>query len=151
MCIRDSFCVKQCCAIVKGIGEIIEPFAMPANFDILLVKPQAGVPTGKAFGMLDFNACAHPDCEAVKKALQDNDLVLVQAMSGNSLEYSAFQLVPEIQDIKKDLLKRGLEVVLMSGSGSTVFALSQNKEKLSQAANDMRKQGHFVTLTNILS
>ena len=43
------FCIMETCALVKGIGERITPFAMPCDFHILLVKPAMGVPTGKAF------------------------------------------------------------------------------------------------------
>ena len=75
------FCIMETCALVKGIGERITPFAMPCDFHILLVKPAIGVPTGKAFSMLDFEKCDHPDCTAVMEVLQKGELKKLQHLS----------------------------------------------------------------------
>lgn len=95
------FCIYNKPAIVKGIGEKLTPFPISKPMSILLVKPEQGVPTGKAFSMLDFNQCAHPNIEKVKQYVQEDKYDQLQEVIGNSLEYSAFQLVPEIQTIKQ--------------------------------------------------
>lgn len=65
------------------------------------------------------------------------------------MEYSAFQLVPEIKDIKKDLLDMGFMSVLMSGSGSTVFALSEDKQLAQKAVEKYKKKdGYFALITS---
>ena len=143
------FCIMETCALVKGIGERITPFAMPCDFHILLVKPAMGVPTGKAFSMLDFEKCDHPDCNEVIHALQQGDLAQLSSVISNSLEYSAFQLVPEIADIKHQLQSMGFEAVLMSGSGSTVFAITRKKELLQQAEKRFHNKTYFVCCTAI--
>ena len=139
----------ETCALVKGIGERITPFAMPCDFHILPVKPAIGVPTGKAFSMLDFDKCDHPDCNEVIHALQQGDLAQLSSVISNSLEYSAFQLVPEIADIKHQLQSIGFEAVLMSGSGSTVFAITRKKELLRQAEKRFHNKTYFVCCTAI--
>lgn len=143
------FCVMQTCAVVKGIGEKITPFDMDCDFEILLVKPNAGVPTGKAFSMLDFESCAHPDCEQVKNYLQQDAFDKLSDVISNSLEYSAFQIVPLIETIKKELQNFGFPVVLMSGSGSTVFALTRDKGQLEEAKRYMCEKGYYVCKTHI--
>lgn len=144
------FCVIQKPAIVKGIGEKIEPFPIHCDFDILLVKPQAGVSTGKAFSMLDFSACDHPDCEQVKDCLMRDQFQELANQISNSLEYSAFQLVPEISTLKQELQRLGFPIVLMSGSGSCVFALTRDIKLLEETMSDLRKQEYFVYHTHIL-
>lgn len=144
------FCVMQTCAIVKGIGEKITPFAMHCDFDILLVKPEEGVPTGKAFSMLNFEACPHPDCDKVKSYLEEDKFDNLSEVISNSLEYSAFQIVPVIEDIKNELKCLGFPAVLMSGSGSTVFALTRDKKQLEQAETYMKKKGYYVCRTHII-
>lgn len=144
------FCVMQQCAIVKGIGEKITPFLMCCDFHILIVKPQAGVPTGTAFSMLDYDACDHPNCDEVKVCLEQNRFDDLANFVSNSLEYSAFQIVPEIKDIKKELLKMHFPVVLMSGSGSSVFALSKEKQQVIRGMKYMIQKGYFACDTNIL-
>lgn len=143
------FCVMETCALVKGIGEDITPFVMPKDFHILLVKPSRGVPTGKAFSMLDFQQCAHPDGIAVMTCLQNNDIEHLSSVIANSLEYSAFQLVPEIRDIKRELQDMGFAAVLMSGSGSTVFAITRDEQLLKKAAKKMQRNDTFVCMTAI--
>lgn len=145
------FCVMQKCAVVKGIGEKLTPFSINCDFDILLVKPQAGVPTGKAFSMLDFERCDHPDCNQVKSCLEQNRFADLAHCVSNSLEYSAFQIVPEIADIKQRLNEMGFPVVLMSGSGSTVFALTQDKNQLEAAEKSMQNTDCFVCTTHIVN
>lgn len=144
------FCVMQKSAVVKGIGEIIDPFTVHCDFDILLVKPSEGVPTGKAFSLLDFDACAHPNYEEVRRCLEEDHYEELFSCCSNSLEYSAFQIVPIIRDIKQELLDRGMDFALMSGSGSSVFAFTRNKECLKQVAHDMKNQGYFVCETHLL-
>ena len=58
----------------------------------------------------------------MEKALIENDYETFIATLGNTLEQSAFEITPVIKDIKQELKDLGMDGVLMSGSGSTVFA-----------------------------
>ena len=145
------FCVMQCCSIVKGIGEKIVPFTNHCDFDILLVKPLEGVSTGKAFSLLDFSKCDHPDCEQVKKYMIEDDFNSLCNSVSNSLEYSAFHMVPEIKNIKEELQALGFPLVLMSGSGSCVFACTKDKILLNDTEKVMKEKGYFVCKTCIIN
>lgn len=143
------FCVLSQCAIVKGIGEKLEPFDFSYPLQVVLIKPNKGVSTGKAFGMLDFTKCDHPDSQQVKEILCAHDFERLQDVIANSLEYSAFQLVPEIKEIKDDLKRMGFMAVLMSGSGSTVFALTTDTELANNAVEKYKqKDGYFAVVTS---
>ena len=144
------FCVMAKSAVVQGIGEYITPFDVHCNFDILLVKPPMGVSTQQAFSMLDFSKCAHPSSMAVRKCLEEDRFEELAHCMGNSLEYSAFQLVSDIAKIKTELSEAGFEVVLMSGSGSTVFALTRDQALLNTQAEKMKAKGYFVAKTKIV-
>lgn len=144
------FCIMNTCAVVKGIGEKIIPIDMNCDFHILLVKPKAGVPTGKAFQMLDFHRCEHPSYEQMQQACEQNDFVKACANLGNSLEFSAMQLVADIANIKEKLKQAGFEGVLMSGSGSTVFGLTQYKDLIDQTIHSFKDESNaFVLSTKI--
>ena len=143
------FCVMAKSAVVQGIGEYITPFDVHCDFDILLVKPPMGVSTQQAFSMLDFSECPHPSSTLVRKCLEEDRFEELAHCMGNSLEYSAFQLVPEIADIKHQLQSMGFEAVLMSGSGSTVFAITRKKELLRQAEKRFHNKTYFVCCTAI--
>lgn len=146
------FCVMNTCALVRGIGEQITPFAQRCKFHVLLVKPTQGVSTKQAFSLLNFQdkTCIHPDTLACKQALEAGDSKRFYAHSGNTLEYSAFQLVPQLQTLKQELYDLGFPFVLMSGSGSTMFALSENLATIQKGYEEMKSRYPFVFHTNII-
>lgn len=143
------FCIADRCAYVEGIGEVLKPIEHQFDIDVLLVKPNEGVSTKEAYQTLNLDVCAHPDCTKVIDALKQNDFLKLCASLGNSLESSAFPLAPQIQEVKDILKNYGFEGVLMSGSGSCVFALSQHKELLQKAEHELKDKFPFVELTKI--
>ncbi|MDE6475588.1 MAG: 4-(cytidine 5'-diphospho)-2-C-methyl-D-erythritol kinase [Erysipelotrichaceae bacterium] len=143
------FCIYNTPSIVRGIGEKIEPFDMRGDYHVLLVKPERGVSTKKAFEMLDFTKVEHPDCQRVKEACMQNDWDLLTRFMGNTLEYSALQLVPEIKHIKETLKRLGFFSVLMSGSGSCVFALTKQEAFIDETLESLKKEYDFVIKTKI--
>lgn len=144
------FCVYETPAIVKGIGEKIQPISIGFDFEILLVKPSMGVPTGKAFSLIDFTTCEHPDAHQVEQALQKKDYEAFCKSLGNTLEQPAFLMVPEIKEIKQTLLAMGFDAVLMSGSGSTVFAITKDHELMKRAITQCTRSDYFVYQTRII-
>lgn len=138
------FCVLSKSALVQGIGEKLTPFAFNWSPHVLLVKPPMGVSTKEAFTSLDFTRCPHPNARQVMQLLQDKAYERLAEFIGNSLEYSAFQLVPQIAELKAELLSMGFPCVLMSGSGSTVFALSEDAKLVEKALQYYANTDMFV-------
>lgn len=144
------FCVMNTCARVQGIGERITPFVSQCDFGILLVKPQAGISTKQGFQRLSEVACEHPDVDACEQALKNDDFVAFCAQAKNTLEASAFSLLPQLAQIKTNLYDMGLPFVLMSGTGSTMFALSKDRAQLRQAAKQLESRYPFVCVCEML-
>ena len=146
------FCVLNQTALVEGTGEVIEPFTCHPCFHVLLVKPRRGVSTALAFKRFDaVSSPEHPDVDGMRQALIDNDYAAVIRCLGNSLEDVSMDLVPEIKDVRQQLKDLGFDGVLMSGSGSTVFGITQSRQLLSDACDTMRQRGYFTRMTQILS
>lgn len=143
------FCCFNKPAFVSGIGEEMELFEMESDWEVLLVKPYRGVSTPKAFAALELNLAEHPDCRAMKEALENQEDEQVIANLKNTLEQPSFKLLPIIQQIKEELIELGMDGALMSGSGSTVFALTKDVDLLNKVANIMKKKRHFVRKTRI--
>lgn len=143
------FCLMNCPARVQGIGERVEPIAANLDFSILLVKPAVGVPTGKAYQTLDFTTCEHPECQRVEDALKEADFSELCHTIGNTLETSAFVIAPEVYQLKQRILQAGFEGVLMSGSGSTVFAITRNQDLLKEQAERLKQDYPFVAITEM--
>lgn len=144
------FCVLNKPAYVSGIGEKIEPFDPIFDYEILLVKPHKGVSTKRAFEMLDFKTAIHPQISKIVSALKIGNAKAWIPELGNTLEQTAFQLVPEIEMIKKQLQKDGFDAVLMSGSGSCLFGLTHNLALIEQVKVDKYYKECTCYHTNLL-
>jgi len=145
------FCVYQRPALVKGIGEQLEFFDVKAQMYILLVKPKSGVSTKEAFDNLDLNICDHPDINLVKEKLEKGYYSAMIDLLGNSLEQPSLHICPEIAALKQEILDFGFDVALMSGSGSTVFGLTQNPRLINEANNYFFDSGYFVRKCEIVN
>jgi len=143
------FCIHSRPAVVTGIGENLEYFDLTSDFIVFLVKPNRGVSTKMAFEMLNFEKCSHPDALAMKEALIHQDYNAMLNQLGNSLEESAYRLVPQIANIRQELINFGFDGALMSGSGSTVFGITKNEALADRAVKVFKRKGYFVRKTKI--
>ena len=143
------FCLVNKPAIVKGTGDIVQPIDCKCDFGILLVKPRSGVSTKESFTNLDLETCDHPDIDKMQKLLEQDDYESFMQSLGNSLEEPSFKLNKSIYKVKKQLLKLGFDNALMSGSGSTVFAITRDEELLKRAQITMYKRGYFARIARI--
>ena len=135
-------------ALVKSLGEDLAFINIKNNYYVLLVKPVFGISTKKSYDNLDMSICSHPDIKKLVKALKAGRDI--NQLLGNSLEQSSIELKQEIAKIKKQIIQKGGENALMSGSGSCVFSISTNKKKIEQLAISMKKIGYFVRTTKVI-
>jgi 4-diphosphocytidyl-2-C-methyl-D-erythritol kinase len=110
------FFVVRSAAVCRGHGEIVTPISMPARLNLLLLKPEFGVPTPWAYERWK-NSKELPD---VDYSLQEfNGVRFV-----NDLERAVFEKFVLLAHLKTWLRRQSeVAVALMSGSGSTVFAI----------------------------
>lgn len=120
-------------ARVMGGGEIVKPINVKNDYYCLIIKPTKGLSTTDVYRACDdFNLPVY-NVDAVIKALEEgNDDALANEI-GNALEAPSISFLPEIEDIKNELKNDGFKIVLMSGSGSSVFALSTDKKLIKKA------------------
>lgn len=145
------FCLYNKPALVKGIGEEITPINLKTQYNVLIIKPERGLSTKHVFEKADSIELDHGDVNKVVDALKKGDDDLLAESMFNSLEKASLQMVPEIQDVKDMLKKDGLKMVMMSGSGSAVYALSRDFNKMKTLYKKYEKAGFEVYLTKTLA
>lgn len=134
-----------------GIGEKIQPIEIKNNYHVLIVKPNEGVSTKECFKIADNKPYPEVDVDKVVEALRIGDDDMLAEYMGNSLQPSAIELVPEIQTIIDYLKEQGLKLVMMSGSGSSVFALSTDKSILKRIQKQIDEEERwFCELTKVI-
>ena len=136
--------------ITEGIGEKLEPVRLRHLYWVLLVKPNSGVSTPKAFAKYDEIGGSHPDVRKLAEAMESGNLAGIAATRGNSLEEAAFTLNRQIEPILHEMRRMGLEASGMSGSGSTVFAIHDDKRVLDMAKKMFEKRFNFTAVCRIL-
>jgi len=144
------FCLYGKPAHVKGVGEELSSIEVQLDFYLFLAKPRMGVSTKAAFTNLDMEHLAHANTPEMIAALKENDYNKFLDCLGNSLEEPAILEVSAIQKIKDELIEFGFDAALMSGSGSTVFAVTKNEELVDRAVNRFWNRYWFVKKTKII-
>ena len=114
-------------AKVKGKGNIVNYINGRINHPILIVKPNSGCDTKTIFSLLNYNKLTHPNMYKIEKAFEKNDFDTLANHIDNSLTDSAIKVNLDILDTINRLRACGFEIVSMTGSGSTVFAISNRK------------------------
>ena len=141
------FCILNKPARVRGIGEHIKPIKLAHQYHVLIVKPDDGLSTQKVFDLADTMELDHGKGDMVEEAFIEGDDEKLAHYVFNSLEKPSIGQIPEIQKIKDMLRGDGFDIVLMSGSGSSVFALTTDFKKAHKYFKKYDKEGFNVILT----
>ncbi|MEG6521291.1 4-(cytidine 5'-diphospho)-2-C-methyl-D-erythritol kinase [Desulfotomaculum sp. 1211_IL3151] len=132
------FCLMGGTVIARGIGEKLTPLDLAPPFGVVLVKPAFGVSTAEVYQGLCLNELSkRPDMARMLEALKERNLEKVAGELANVLESMTLKLHPELITIKNYLREAGSQGVLMSGSGPTVFGLTENLAKAKEIAGQV--------------
>ncbi|XOV67222.1 MAG: 4-(cytidine 5'-diphospho)-2-C-methyl-D-erythritol kinase [Fluviicola sp.] len=122
-----AFFVKGGVQMSEGRGELLSPMDLDLKGCYMkLVYPSLHIGTGEAYSNVHFE----PDLSGYEKLLNKDFSGLV-----NSFEQHAFSKFPELEKIKQSLLEEGAFYAAMSGSGSSIFGLFEERPDGSDLAN----------------
>jgi len=124
------FAARTAAASVAGIGERITPLGAPRPDHVLLVRPGFALSTAAVFAELGPG-------DLSRERSESNDLLA-----------PALRLRPELGDLMQLVSEAGGEPRL-TGSGSTVFALSDDAERAASIAAALRRRGVRVGETRL--
>jgi 4-diphosphocytidyl-2-C-methyl-D-erythritol kinase len=138
------FFIYRTPAICRGRGEIVEPVRLKESYQGLLVHPGFGVPTPWSYKTYAQN----PKPGASGRTFTDFTL-------RNDLEPPAFSKYPWLPTVKNWLQNQPWVLdALMSGSGSSVFALTESCEAAQVLRHHFRAefgQTLFSTLFSVVT
>ena len=118
-------------ALASGIGEKLEAYQKTLPFRVLLLNPGVEVHTAEVYQNLNLRLTK---CKKIitKPSLKQSGFDASLHLC-NDLENVTIDKYPEIESLKKQLLKHGALGALMSGSGPTVFGLFSDPHKAEEA------------------
>ena len=115
-------------ARVRGIGEDIEIIENNLKNSIILIKPQFGVSTGKAYkNMSMLNNKRDANIDKIIFGLKDNRVDIVEDNIENHLEQGLLLEDENIIEFRKKLAELNMKF-FMSGSGSAYYTFVTQEE-----------------------
>ncbi len=109
-----------------GRGEIVQPLTCPRPFWYVLICPHFGLSTAEVYGQLQVPRNPR-DGEEILQAVRQGHVEKVRPLLFNRLQEPAEQLRPELTKFMSLLQQESPTGVLMSGSGTTVFAMCRDQ------------------------
>lgn len=117
-------------ARVTGIGENIEIIENNLESALIIIKPDFGVSTGKAYkNMYMLNNKRDADIDKIVLGLKKNSLSTVENSIENHLEQGLLLEDENIIDFRKRLAALNNMKFFMSGSGSAYYTFADKNEK----------------------
>lgn len=136
-----------------GRGDEVYPMTDIAAENLLLINPKINVPTPEIYRNLPSELTSEASLNKMPLSL---GAAYAYMQSGklnlrNDLERSALKLYPLIGEIKQRLIELNATQVLMSGSGSTVFAVFESDAARAQAQSTLSENDWWCAPTRTLN
>ena len=119
-----------------GRGERVEPITLGRPLDLVLASPAVGLATADVFRRVTVPETPIPG-DAMRAAAVLGDVDEIGRLLHNRLQAPAEELCPEVRAIRHRLAATGPGGCLMTGSGTTVFALCRDRSDAVRVARTM--------------
>jgi 4-diphosphocytidyl-2-C-methyl-D-erythritol kinase len=117
--------------------------------DVVLAKPDAGVPTARAYSVFDEAPTSRADTRAMLDALSSGNRAAVAAALANDLGEAARTLVPDVGDALAFVAESpGVLGAAVAGSGSCVFGICRSREEAEAVASAAEERGWWSAATS---
>ncbi len=134
---------------VSGIGEKITPIADYSGRILVIAKGTEGISTAAAYGNIDsLENPVHPDTDALVRAIGSDEDNAYRHF-GNLFEVAV--KLHEVSDIKESMDGCGALASVMTGSGSAVFGLFDDRTAAEKCSRILVDRGYFSAVCETVS
>lgn len=143
-------CLLGDAALIRGVGDIVEPVEAAARLNLLLVNPNQPLSTASVFRAWAQSAEETAPRDEPVSDIGNYEFLAGLAQTRNDLMAAAIGLCPVIDDVLSDLSGLpGCQLARMSGSGPTCFAMFETADACAQGALRLteRRPGWWVCPT----
>ena len=137
------FFILQGTCLAEGIGEKLTKIENNTDPYILIHKPSFSISTKWAYENLKLDNKNNYDVDKIVENLKDKNYDFKDIF--NYLEDVSVSEYPQINDIKNKMKNYGATASLMSGSGSSVFGIFNDKNAAQTAFESFEKNTVFLT------
>ena len=126
------FFIFQKPALAGGIGAKLAPVGLPEPIWFLMLIPPFPISTAWAYGTYD--RLSNQGKEPVPLKDSYADIAEILPILRNDLEAAAFWMFPQIKRMKEELLAKGAQGALMTGSGPVTYGIFPSPKEAEQTA-----------------
>ena len=145
------FSIRNTPMRVQGKGNILTPIKMKKGYNVLILSPKKGLSTKEVYTKYDeVGPSSSSDIDRLIEGLVTDNEKLIHESLGNQLEKAAIEIYPELVQIKQSMENEGLKPSMMTGSGSTLFYISNNLKLMKKAYTTLKDKGFNVVLTKTI-
>jgi len=135
------FCVAGGTVLCRGRGEIMTELPPMPECWTVICKPPFSISTPELFSLVN---CAkiknRPDTDGIVKGIERGDLGHIARRIYNVLEDFLPPQYSEVREIKSKLIDLGALGASMTGTGSAVFGLFEDRDAAQRAYNALKTQ-----------
>lgn len=132
------FCALGGTMVAQGTGTILTYLPNLSLENIVIVKPDRSVSTGKAYSAFDSaEKVRHLDKTGIYNAVIEKDYDGIYSRCDNVFEQFIF--VPERVPIKAIMRKYNAKCCCMSGSGPSIFGIFESAEDAEKATEELKE------------
>ncbi|MBR6044662.1 MAG: 4-(cytidine 5'-diphospho)-2-C-methyl-D-erythritol kinase [Ruminococcus sp.] len=122
--------------LCEGIGEKLTPLPFPEEMYFAAVQPESRISTAAAYKAYDSLAePPHGEYGSFEAALKAGDIRSAAGDMFNIFEYCSSE--PSIEEAKRRMLELGALGAMMTGSGSVVFGVFDNRDAAQSCIENM--------------
>lgn len=134
-----AFFLNLPAAWCTGRGEIVEPVASPAQLHLVLVCPPVALSTAAVYRQANVPT-ERKSSEKMRAAYANGDIAGIGTELFNRLSQPAERLCPLVKQLREAIVRHAPLGCLMSGSGSTLFALCSDESAAQRLAAQLRTE-----------
>lgn len=134
--------------LAESRGEVMTPIKLQIDNHVLLVNPGIHISTKWAFEKI----IPQMSKNNLKSLIHNSEIKLddLRGKAENDFEEIVFNHYPIIKNIKKDMLQFGCNLAMMTGTGSTVWAMFDDKETAYKAELHFKAKNYFTFVQEII-
>jgi 4-diphosphocytidyl-2-C-methyl-D-erythritol kinase len=129
-------------AYAESRGEKLSKVKLTINDPVLVVNPGIHISTKWAFSKISPKKPETNLKDIIEK--YPSDYNAWQKLIKNDFEEVVIDEFNELSQLKNELIKSGADFCLMTGSGSTFFAIFSDRKKMEEAIDSMEGKNYFI-------
>ena len=129
-------------AIGRGVGEKLEPIPMTSGLHIVILAPQFPVSATWAYKnyIQPQPSCSYPNIIDLLDCLEYANWQKLGELIHNDLAIALYKKFPALKILKEDLIEAGAFNAAITGSGPTLFGITNSRQRSECIAKSVAKK-----------